>query len=143
MIVKCTRCGIKNRVERKSSRLRPVCGRCGAPLETAARGAVIQVTDQVFQNEVLSEAGPVLVDCWTPWCGPCRMMGPVMNELAARYAGRLKVAKLNVDENPKTASAYAVRSIPTLLFFKNGQLKHTAAGALPGHEIEKNLAAIL
>ncbi len=102
MIVRCGKCGTKNRVEKHGAGLKPVCGRCGAPLvAAAARGKVVKVTDQAFQAEVLSEKGPVLVDCWAPWCGPCQTVGPVMDQLAAQYAGRLKVAKLNVDENPK------------------------------------------
>jgi thioredoxin 1 len=80
------------------------------------------VTDQPFNSEELAGAQPVLVDLWAPWCGPCRMIAPVVNELAAVYAGRAKVAKLNVDENPETAARFEVSSIPTLLIFKNGRL---------------------
>jgi thioredoxin 1 len=79
------------------------------------------VTDQTFQAEVLDSAQPVLVDYWAEWCGPCRMIGPLVEESAAEYGDRLTIAKLNVDENPATPTRYSVRSIPTLMIFRNGQ----------------------
>jgi thioredoxin 1 len=88
----------------------------------------LMVTDQSFNSEVLAGAQSVLVDLWAPWCGPCRMIAPVVNELAAEYAGRAKVVKLNVDENPETAARFGVASIPTLLIFKNGQLVDRVVG---------------
>src|SRR5271169_5813488 len=88
----------------------------------------LMVTDQSFSSEVLAGAQPVLVDLWAPWCGPCRMIAPVVNELAAEYAGRAKVVKLNVDENPETAARFRVSSIPTLLIFKNGRLVDRVTG---------------
>jgi thioredoxin 2 len=83
------------------------------------------------------------VDCWAPWCGPCRIISPLLEQLASEYAGRLKVGKLNVDENPLTASQYAIQSIPTLLLFKDGQLVDRLVGALPRSEIERRLTSIL
>jgi thioredoxin 2 len=128
-IIRCERCGSKNRVdERAAASSQPVCGKCGAHLEvkTGASGAdtsrPITITDASFEREVL-QAGerPVLVDCWAPWCGPCRMIAPVLDQLAAESGGRYLIAKLNVDENPQTATRYRIQSIPTLLIFKNGQ----------------------
>jgi len=84
-----------------------------------------------------------LVDCWAPWCGPCRMISPLVEQLASKYAGRLKVAKLNVDENPLIASQYAIQSIPTLLLFRDGRLVDRLVGALPRPEIERRLTSIL
>ncbi|MGE5141342.1 MAG: thioredoxin [Rudaea sp.] len=78
---------------------------------------------------------PVVVDLWAPWCGPCRMVAPVLEKLASEYAGRLRVAKLNVDENPMTAQMYQVTGIPTLLFFKNGQMVNRVVGALPERQL--------
>ena len=89
------------------------------------------VTDQNFDAEVLESGAPVLVDLWAEWCGPCRAIAPILDELADEYGDRLKIAKVNVDENPETARRFAVRSIPTLLVFDGGELKETAIGAKP------------
>ncbi|HEY5993048.1 MAG TPA: thioredoxin TrxA [Gallionellaceae bacterium] len=88
------------------------------------------VTDQAFTAEVLQSPLPVLVDYWAEWCGPCRMIAPILNEVAQEYAGRLTVAKLNVDENQQTPQKYGVRGIPTLMLFKNGNIEATKVGAL-------------
>ena len=127
-VVDCTKCGAKNRVdETKLANSEAKCGRCGEKLEAAAAGAHDSkpsiVTDQSFDREVMQERGrPVLVDAWAPWCGPCRMIAPVMDQLAAEAQGRYKIGKLNVDENPLIASRYQIASIPTMLIFKDGQL---------------------
>jgi thioredoxin 1 len=99
----------------------------------------LMVTDQSFNSEVLAEAQPVLVDLWAPWCGPCRMIAPVVNELAAEYIGRAKVVKLNVDDNPETTARFGVASIPTLLIFKKGQL----VDRMTGYTSKKTLAGKL
>ncbi len=88
----------------------------------------VDVSDQSFQEEVLKSKTPVLVDFWAPWCGPCRVVAPVLDELAAAYEGKVKVAKVNVDENPDTASRYGVMSIPTLILFNNGAPQETMVG---------------
>jgi thioredoxin 1 len=99
--------------------------------------AVQEVTDGNFEQEVINSEIPVLIDFWAPWCGPCRAIAPVVGELASEYAGKLKVVKMNVDDNPLTPSRYGVRSIPNLLFFKGGQVKDQIIGAVPkGHFVQ-------
>lgn len=97
---------------------------------------ITNVTDDDFEQEVLKNELPVLVDLWAVWCAPCRMIEPSVENVAQAYKDKLKVVKLNVDENPKTAANYGVMSIPTLLFFKGGELKETIIGAVPQNKIE-------
>jgi len=89
------------------------------------------VTDDSFKQDVLDASGPVLVDFWAEWCGPCRMVGPILDDIAREYDGKLTIAKVNIDENPMTPNEYAVRGIPTMLLFKDGKLLDTKVGALP------------
>ena len=89
------------------------------------------VTDESFKQDVLEAPGPVLVDFWAEWCGPCRMVGPILDDIAKDYEGKLTIAKVNIDENPMTPNEYAVRGIPTMLLFKDGKLLDTKVGALP------------
>ena len=128
-IVTCSQCRAKNRVNLDRLDERPKCGQCGAILAVPAGGKPVIITDATFKQEVFDSAVPVVVDCWAPWCGPCKMIGPILDELAQTYRGRLKIVKLNVDENPHVASTYAIRSIPTLLFVKNGKIVDTQVGA--------------
>jgi thioredoxin 1 len=93
--------------------------------------AVASVTDTTFDDEVLKAEVPVLVDFWAPWCGPCKAVAPVVEDLSKEYEGRLKVVKLNTDENPKTAQAYTIRGIPSLYLFKSGQVVEQVVGAVP------------
>ena len=104
---------------------------------------VIELTNENFDSEVVSYQGTVLVDFWAPWCGPCRMVGPVVEQIAGEYAGRAKVAKLNTDEASDIASRYGIRSIPTLLFFKNGEVVQQLVGAYPKPKITEKLDAAL
>ena len=136
-IISCAKCGAKNRVDERAARsLRPVCGKCGAALEAKASADSVDtsrprtVTDATLARE-LEQAGdrPVLVDAWAPWCGPCRIIAPVLDQLAAESGGRYIIAKLNVDENPQTSARFRIQSIPTLLIFKNGALIDRMIGA--------------
>jgi thioredoxin 2 len=145
----CQKCGAKNRLDERAAAggRRAVCGRCGASLAAGAAGAgavkPLSVTDESFAREVLdaSSSLPVLLDCWAPWCGPCRMIAPVLDQLAAESGGRYLVAKLNVDENPRTAARFGVQSIPTLLIFKGGQPVERIVGAQPHNVLAARLAA--
>jgi len=102
-----------------------------------------QVTDASFKEDVLDSDLPVLVDFWAPWCGPCRMVAPVVDEIAQQYEGQIKVVKLNTDENPNTASQYGIRSIPTLMIFKGGQRVDMVVGAVPKTTLAQTLEKYL
>jgi len=91
---------------------------------------IIHVTDESFEKDVLQSDAPVLVDYWAEWCGPCKMIAPILEEIAQEYAGKLKVAKLNIDENPNTPPKYGIRGIPTLMLFKDGNVEATKVGAV-------------
>ena len=104
---------------------------------------VIDVSDQTFENEVIKSSLPVLLDLWAPWCGPCRMVAPVIDKLAEKYDGRIKFCRLNVDENPQTAVRYRIMSIPTLMFFKSGQIADTVIGAVPERVLQPKIDALL
>jgi thioredoxin 1 len=106
-------------------------------------GTVTEVTDVNFQAEVLESGVPVLVDFWAPWCGPCRMVAPVVEEIAKERGEDLKVVKLNIDENQETAIAYEVMSIPTLIVFNNGQVAKKVIGAYPKKRLEAELEPAL
>lgn len=103
----------------------------------------LQVTDANFQTEVLNSDKPVLVDFWAIWCGPCKMIAPVVEEIAGEYDGKLKVTKMDVDSNPQTAMQYGIRSIPTLLIFKGGQVVEQIVGAVPKRHLVDKVTAHL
>ena len=138
-LIRCPACGTANRVPLEKLRLGLVarCGRCKVPIPVSTKPLV--VTDATFAVDVERAPLPVLVDLWAPWCGPCRMVAPVLEELAGEMAGRLLVAKLNVDENPATAARFGVSSIPTLLLLKAGREIDRIVGAQPKPEIARRV----
>lgn len=103
----------------------------------------LTVSDASFESDVLKSDKPVLVDFWAPWCGPCRMIAPIIEELANDYDGKAKIAKVNVDDNPQISTQFGIRSIPTLLIFKNGQVVDQIVGAVPKSVIEGKLKSQL
>ncbi|MFA7462717.1 MAG: thioredoxin [Anaerovoracaceae bacterium] len=104
---------------------------------------LIQVSDDSFEAEVVRSDKPTLVDFWAPWCGPCRAVGPIIEEIAREYEGKLKVAKVNVDDNPNTAASHGIRSIPTIMLFKDGKLQDTLVGLVPKDRLEAFVKKVL
>ncbi|SDU19619.1 thioredoxin TrxC [Desulfobacula phenolica] len=143
LILACSNCGAKNRVPISRIDEAPKCGKCKKflPVESLSRPVIVM--DNTFDREVMSSSLPVLVDCWAPWCGPCKAIGPIMDELAIKYRGRLKIAKLNVDENPMIGSRYSISSIPTMFLVKNGRIIDKLIGALPKEQLESQIARVL
>ena len=151
-LIRCPGCGADNRVPRDKIDLglTAVCGRCKTSLPHASGPHAAKphavtpmtVTDASFAADVERSPLPVLVDAWAAWCMPCRTIAPVIEELAAEMAGRVRVAKLNVDENPATASRFDLRSIPTLLIFKGGREIDRIVGVQPKSEIMRRLAEV-
>ncbi|HEY2995273.1 MAG TPA: thioredoxin [Methylomirabilota bacterium] len=138
-LVRCPSCGATNRVPLAAVHAgkRPVCGRCKRPLPAAT--APVTITDANFPSEVESSPLPVLLDMWAAWCGPCRLLAPVVDELAGELAGRVKVGKLNVDENPSIAGRFGVQSIPTLLVLKGGREVDRIVGVVPKADLARRV----
>jgi|YNPBryBLVA2012_1023415.scaffolds.fasta_scaffold05232_1 thioredoxin 2 len=132
--IECDACGASNRVPLSRLKDRPKCGKCKAPLPLG--GGPITVTDANFDETIATSPVPVIVDFWAPWCGPCRMIGPTLESLAGKMAHDVLIAKLNVDENPRVASKFQVRSIPMLLGFVDGEAVDSQIGALPPSALE-------
>jgi thioredoxin 2 len=142
-LIPCKNCGAMNRVPPEKIRqgLSPVCGRCKQPLSTAQQPVTIM--DATFAAEVEQSPLPVLLDMWAPWCGPCRALAPTVEALATELAGRVRVAKLNVDENPATSARFNIQGIPALLILKAGREVGRIVGLQPKAEILRQLQAVL
>ncbi len=138
-IARCPNCGTKNRFPKdKAAQAR--CGKCGAPL---LPDYPVAANERTFREEVEESPIPVLVDFWAPWCGPCRMLAPELEALAKEMAGRLKVVKVNVDENPHLAQRFGVRSVPMLVLFRGPLVVDTIVGAMPKQQILARIARYL
>lgn len=136
-IVPCERCGTRNRVPAVAAGV-PRCAKCHAPLPW-----ITEAGDDTFAEVVERSGTPVLVDLWAPWCGPCRMVSPVLEELARRYAGQVKLAKVNVDASPRVSARFGVQGIPTLLVVKGTEILARQTGAAPEPALREWLAKAL
>lgn len=135
-VIACPSCGKKNRVPVAATG-KPQCASCKAALPW-----IVDATDQTITS-ALDTKQLVLIDLWAPWCGPCRMVAPVLEQLATTYAGRIKVVKVNVDDNPRAAQTYDARSIPTLVFAKNGAVVDRVIGAQPAPTLSANIDRLI
>jgi thioredoxin 2 len=131
-LLTCPSCGKRNRI-RPSPKGTPHCGSCGSPLPW-----LVSATDATFEHEQAASVA-VLVDLWAPWCGPCRFVGPILEELVREHAGRLKVVKVNVDDNPRLAERFGATSIPTLVVLRDGRVVDRIVGAVPKSELAVRL----
>jgi len=144
-LFRCPECGTRNNIPADKVGVRAACGKCKAAMNTAEllEDRAVIVTDADFHTKVLQSPLPVLLDCWAPWCGPCKMMGPVIDELAREWKGRVRVCKVNVDENQMVANRFQIQSIPTLLVFDHGEQKDAMVGAVPKQQIAAKMALYL
>jgi thioredoxin 2 len=140
-LIKCPSCGTTNRLPPSEPGRKIVCGKCKAPI--ARPVSPIQVTDTTFAEQIDRSSTPVLLDLWADWCGPCHMLAPTIDQISSELAGRVKVAKLNIDENPDTARRFGVQSIPTLLVLKDGKEVDRLVGVQPKQEIVRRLEHVL
>jgi thioredoxin 2 len=137
VLARCSECSATNRILTTRVSDDPQCGRCHQKI--FPRQAV-KVTDASWKQDVDESPIPVLVDFWAPWCGPCRMVGPILDQIAREKGGQLKIAKLNVDENPQAAARFNVQAIPTMILLRGGQVIEQLRGALPKPALEARLA---
>lgn len=140
LILRCLACGAKNIVREDRLHDRPICGKCGVPLY---QGYADDIKDETFDEEIISFPGPVLMCCWAPWCSSNRVMIPILNELGRKYAGGVKIAKLNIYENPKVVEQYKITKTPTLLFYKDGTVIKRIEGEQKPKELEEILRNII
>ena len=143
-LITCSKCGAKNRVPTAKLHERPLCGKCRAPLAVHRKETLAtQVTDGTFTRDVLVSTEPVLLVLWAPWCAYCRMLTPIVEQVAQDFEGRVKVTKMNIDENRAVPAQYTVQGVPTMLLFRNGKLMDRMVGVLSKEEIERHLKILL
>ncbi|MGD9074291.1 MAG: thioredoxin domain-containing protein [Desulfobacteraceae bacterium] len=144
VIIKCAKCGAKNRVLKALLDDQPKCGKCHEPLQAIPYyNHPTPITDGTFKQEILDFPGPVLMEYYSPMCAYCKTLDPILDQLASEYAGQIKVGKMNIDQNPFTASQYDIMSTPTMILFKNGKQINKLLGTVSKQEIENHLRDVL
>lgn len=139
IVIACSNCGTKNRIPADKQHLGPKCGSCKAAMSLGGSAVPVELNDSEFEGFINRAAKPVMVDFFSPTCGPCRMLAPVIDTLTKKFFGRVIIAKLDTSRHQMSASQYQIRGVPTLLFFKNGQLVDQVTGALPEQELTQLL----
>jgi len=142
IIVTCSACGAKNRIPEKKQHLHPRCGKCAGPVNIGAAAVPVSLGDGDFQQFIRAAELPVMVDFFSAGCGPCQALAPIITKLAGRYLGKIIVAKLDTGAHPGTASHYRIRGVPTLMFFRAGELLDQVVGAVPEAELIARLDRI-
>jgi thioredoxin 2 len=138
-VAACNNCGTKNRIPADKQHLGPKCGKCKTTISLSTAAVPVELDDSTFTGFISRAAKPVMIDFFSPTCGPCRMLAPVIDTMARKFYGRVIIAKLDTSRNQMTAAQYRIKGVPTLLFFKNGKLVDQVTGALP----EQDLARLL
>ncbi len=139
LILACPSCSTKNRIPAGKQHLSPKCGKCGTQIKPASQAVSVELTDSEFQSFISGASLPVLVDFYSPTCGPCKSLAPIIANLSKEYLGRVIIAKLDTSTNPGTAMHYHIRGVPSLLFFKNGQMIDQIVGAPPEAQLRQKL----
>lgn len=139
IIVACPNCGTKNRIPAEKQHLGPKCASCKSGINLAGAAIPVELNDSVFAGFMSQASIPVMVDFFSPTCGPCRMLAPVIDRMAGKFYGRVIIAKLDTSQNQLTAGRFRIRGVPTLIFFKNGEVIDQVTGALPEQELERLL----
>ena len=142
LILACPSCSAKNRVPAGKQHLSPKCGKCGTRINPSSQAVPVELTDSEFQLFIAGASLPVLVDFYSPTCGPCKSLAPIIATLSKEYHGKVIIAKLDTSTNPGTAMHYQIRGVPSLLFFKNGQMIDQVVGAPPEMQLRQKLDSL-
>lgn len=143
IILTCSSCSAKNRIPAGKQHLTPQCGKCATKLHTSVNAVPVELTDSEFQSFIKNASLPVMVDFYSPSCGPCQSIAPVIANLAKGYLGKVIIAKLDTSSNPGTAMHYQIRGVPSLFFFKDGEIADQIVGAPPENQLRQKLDSIM
>jgi len=143
VIVSCSSCGQKNKIPADKQHLRPKCAKCGSPISLTGKAIPVELEDSNFHNFISGAGLTVMVDFFSPTCGPCKIMSPIVEELAQQFVNRGIVAKIDTSKNQRTAASFSIRGVPSFLFFKNGKLVDQIVGGVPENVLAQKLSSLL